>query len=78
MTNGTTVRAYDPKTGALLWNLGPNSEVTVATPVTADGIVYVTAGYPPVQPVYAVQRRARAASSTSPPTRRRARPWPGA
>jgi outer membrane protein assembly factor BamB len=59
VTNGTTVRAYDPKTGALLWNLGPNSEVTVATPVTADGIVYVTAGYPPVQPVYAVRVGAR-------------------
>jgi outer membrane protein assembly factor BamB len=59
VTNGTTVRAYDPKTGALLWNLGPNSEVTVATPVTADGIVYVTAGYPPVQPVYAVRAGAR-------------------
>ena len=59
VTNGTTVRAYDPKTGALLWSLGPNSEVTVATPVTADGIVYVTAGYPPVQPVYAVRAGAR-------------------
>lgn len=59
VTNGTTVRAYDPKTGALLWNLGPNSEVTVGTPVTADGIVYVTAGYPPVQPVYAVRAGSR-------------------
>ena len=59
VTNGTTVRAYDPGTGALLWTLGPNSEVTVATPVTADGIVYVTAGYPPVQPVYAVRAGAR-------------------
>ena len=59
VTNGTTVRAYDPKTGALLWSLGPNSEVTVGTPVTADGIVYVTAGYPPVQPVYAVRAGAR-------------------
>ncbi|HEX9187877.1 MAG TPA: ankyrin repeat domain-containing protein, partial [Vicinamibacteria bacterium] len=55
VTNGTTVRAYDPATGGLLWSLGPNSEVTVATPVAADGIAYVTAGYPPVQPIYAVR-----------------------
>jgi outer membrane protein assembly factor BamB len=53
------VRAYDPKTGAELWTLGPNSEVTVGTPVSAEGIVYVTAGYPPVQPVYAVKAGAR-------------------
>ena len=59
VTNGTTVRAYDPKTGSLLWSISPNSEVTVGTPVTADGIVYVTAGYPPVQPVYAVRAGAR-------------------
>src|SRR4029077_16231445 len=45
--------------GTLLWSLGPNSEVVVATPVAADGIVYVTAGYPPVRPVYAVRAGAR-------------------
>ncbi|HET7294022.1 MAG TPA: ankyrin repeat domain-containing protein [Vicinamibacteria bacterium] len=59
VTNGTTIRAYDPKTGAPLWTIGPNSEITVATPVAHDGIVYVTAGYPPVQPVYAVRAGAR-------------------
>src|SRR5262249_43706613 len=55
VTNGTTVRSYDARTGAPLWTLGPNSEITVATPVAADGIAYVTAGYPPVQPIYAVR-----------------------
>ena len=55
VTNGTTIRGYDPKTGALLWTLGPNSEVVVATPVAGEGVVYVTAGYPPVRPVYAVR-----------------------
>jgi outer membrane protein assembly factor BamB len=59
VTNGTTIRAYDPGTGSLLWTLGPNSDITVATPVAADGIVYVTAGYAPVQPVYAVRAGAR-------------------
>jgi outer membrane protein assembly factor BamB len=55
VTNGTTVRGYDARTGAPLWTLAPNSEITVGTPVAGDGIAYVTAGYPPVQPVYAVR-----------------------
>jgi len=55
ITNGQKVRAYEPATGKLLWTLGPNSEVVVATPVVADGMVLVTAGYPPVRPVYAVR-----------------------
>jgi outer membrane protein assembly factor BamB len=73
VTNGTTVRAYDPATGALLWSLGPNSEVTVATPVAAHDVVFVTAGYPPVRPIYAVRAGARgtldlAAEATSSPS----------
>jgi outer membrane protein assembly factor BamB len=55
VTNGQKVRAYDPATGAVLWTLGPNSEVVVATPVVGEGKVFVTAGYPPVRPVYAVR-----------------------
>jgi outer membrane protein assembly factor BamB len=55
VTNGTTIRAYDPRTGKLLWTLGPNSEVVVSTPVVGDGMAFVTAGYPPVRPVYAVR-----------------------
>jgi outer membrane protein assembly factor BamB len=55
VTNGTKVRGYDPKTGTLLWTLGPNSEITVGTPVVGGGLVYVTGGYPPVRPIYAVK-----------------------
>jgi outer membrane protein assembly factor BamB len=55
VANGTKIRGYDPATGQPRWTLGPNSEVTVATPVARDGIVYVTAGYPPVRPVYAIK-----------------------
>jgi outer membrane protein assembly factor BamB len=55
VTNGQTIRGYDPASGRLLWTLGPNSEVVVGTPVVADGLVIVTAGYPPVRPVYAVR-----------------------
>ena len=54
VTNGTKVRGYDPATGKLLWTLGPNSEITVGTPVVGEGLVYVTGGYPPVRPLYAV------------------------
>ena len=43
VTNGTKIRGYDPETGKLLWTLGPNSEVTVATPVAGHGLVFVTA-----------------------------------
>jgi outer membrane protein assembly factor BamB len=55
VTNGTKIRGYDPATGKLLWTLGPNSEVTVATPVAGHGLVFVTAGYPPVRPIYAIR-----------------------
>lgn len=59
VTNGRTIRGYDPKTGAVLWTLGPNSEVIVATPVIGDGVAYVTAGYPPIRPVYAIRAGSR-------------------
>jgi outer membrane protein assembly factor BamB len=55
VTNGTRIRGYDPRSGKLLWTLGPNSEVTVGSPVAGKDIVYVTGGYPPVRPVYAVK-----------------------
>ena len=55
VTNGPTVRAYDPDTGKMVWNLGPNSEVTVGTPIVGDGLIYITGGYPPVRPIYAVR-----------------------
>jgi outer membrane protein assembly factor BamB len=55
-TNGTkAIRGYDADTGKELWTLGPNSEVTCTTPVSAHGLIFVTAGYPPVQPVYAIK-----------------------
>jgi outer membrane protein assembly factor BamB len=55
ITNGRLVRTYAPKTGELLWTLGPNSEVVVATPVVGDGKAFITAGYPPVRPIYAIR-----------------------
>jgi outer membrane protein assembly factor BamB len=55
VTNGTKIRGYDPATGKLLWTLGPNSEITIGTPVVGNGLVYVTGGYPPVRPIYAIR-----------------------
>src|SRR6266550_667146 len=56
VTNGTkAIRGYDADTGKELWTLGPNSEVTCTTPVSAHGLIFVTAGYPPVHPIYAIK-----------------------
>ncbi len=55
ITNGTTVRGYEPATGRLLWTLQPNSNNVIATPVVGRGLAYVTAGYPPVRPIYAIR-----------------------
>jgi outer membrane protein assembly factor BamB len=59
VTNGTRVRGYDPNTGELLWTLAPNSEIAIGTPVIHKDLAIVTAGYPPVRPVYAVRAGAR-------------------
>jgi outer membrane protein assembly factor BamB/pimeloyl-ACP methyl ester carboxylesterase len=55
IVNGTTIRGYDPATGQELWRLGPNSEVIIATPVVGDELVYVSAAYPPIRPIYAIR-----------------------
>jgi outer membrane protein assembly factor BamB len=55
-TNGPkAIRGYDADTGKQLWTLGPNSEVVCTTPVSSQGLIFVTAGYPPVQPIYAIK-----------------------
>lgn len=59
VTNGTKVRGYDPNTGELLWTLAPNSEIAIGTPVIHKDLAIITAGYPPVRPVYAVRAGAR-------------------
>ncbi len=54
VTNGTkAIRGYDPDTGKELWWFnGNNSEITVTPPIEAGGLIYLNAGYPPVQPLY--------------------------
>ncbi len=55
ITNGTKIRAYDPTDGREIWTLAPNSEVVVGTPIVGADLIYLTAGYPPVRPIYAVR-----------------------
>jgi outer membrane protein assembly factor BamB len=56
ITNGTkAIRGYDPATGKELWRLGPMSEITTPTPFVAHDLIFVTSGYPPVQPIYAIR-----------------------
>ncbi|MFT3882871.1 MAG: PQQ-binding-like beta-propeller repeat protein [Gemmatales bacterium] len=52
-------RSYDPVTGLELWRLGKFSEIAVPTPFYAEGMIYLTTGYRPIQPIYAVKPGAR-------------------
>jgi outer membrane protein assembly factor BamB len=55
IVNGTNyIRGYDPLTGKELWRLARNSQITVPAPVAGNGLIYVTSGYYPIQPIYAV------------------------
>jgi len=68
VVNGSRIHGYDPKTGEELWSLGPNSELVIATPVAGDGVVYVSAGYPPIKPIYALPAGTRGALEATPGT----------
>jgi outer membrane protein assembly factor BamB len=56
VTNATRyARGYDPRTGAELWRLARHAEITVPTPIFGSGLIFITSGYRPVQPIYAIQ-----------------------
>jgi len=56
VTNATKfARGYDPLTGKELWRLGRHAEITVPTPFFGSGLIFITSGYSPVQPIYAVR-----------------------
>ena len=56
ITNGAKfIRGYDPATGKELWRLGPMSEITTPTPFVAHDLIFVTSGYAPIQPIYAIR-----------------------
>ena len=59
ITNGTNaLRGYDPSTGKELWSIAGDkftSEVTIAVPYVANDLIYLSAGYPPTQPIFAIK-----------------------
>jgi outer membrane protein assembly factor BamB len=56
VTNASkAIRGYDPRTGKELWTLGPNSEIACPTPVFGHGLIFVSSGYAPIQPIYAIR-----------------------
>jgi outer membrane protein assembly factor BamB len=60
VTNATKfARGYDPATGKELWRLGKNAEITVPTPIFGQGLIFITSGYRPIQPIYAVRPGAK-------------------
>jgi outer membrane protein assembly factor BamB len=54
-TGAKAIRGYDPATGKELWRLGPMSEITTPTPFVAHDLIFVTSGYAPIQPIYAIK-----------------------
>lgn len=55
ITNGTRgARGYDAATGKLRWWFDGHSEIVVPTPFVAHRLAYISSGYRPIQPIYAV------------------------
>jgi outer membrane protein assembly factor BamB len=61
VANASVIRGYDPATGRELWSLGPTSIQVVASPVVGQELLYVSSGYPPARPIYAVKPGIRGA-----------------
>ena len=50
-------RSYDPKSGALLWELPDHSSIVVPTPIVGDDLLYLSSGFvmDTNRPIYAVR-----------------------
>jgi outer membrane protein assembly factor BamB len=60
ITNATKfIRGYDPETGKECWRLGRNAEITTPTPIWNRDLIFVTSGYRPIQPIYAIRPGAK-------------------
>ncbi len=63
-TNGSNfARGLKLCDGSEVWRLSGNSFITVPTPVVSHDHVYLTSGYRPIQPVYAVRTSAKGSIS---------------
>ncbi|MCX6368187.1 MAG: PQQ-binding-like beta-propeller repeat protein [Armatimonadetes bacterium] len=51
------VRSYDPQDGKLLWSLKGMSSITIPTPTTGEGLLFVSSGYvgDQLRPLYAIR-----------------------
>ena len=54
VVNASIIKGYDPKTGEELWSLSPTSVQVVASPIVGAENLFVSSGYPPARPIYAV------------------------
>ncbi|MEE2640035.1 MAG: PQQ-binding-like beta-propeller repeat protein, partial [Planctomycetota bacterium] len=60
VTNATRAsRGYDFETGKEIWRIERNSEIAVPTPFSARNLIFVSSGYRPIQPIYAIRLDAR-------------------
>jgi outer membrane protein assembly factor BamB len=60
ITNSTkSSRGYDAATGELIWSMKGNSEIVVPTPNVAHGMIFVSSGYSPIRPIYAIKPSAK-------------------
>jgi len=55
VANASIIRGYDPDSGGELWSLEPTSIQVVASPVVGKENLFVSSGYPPARPIYAVK-----------------------
>ncbi len=56
ITNGTkAARGYNFENGNLIWSLQEHSEIVVPTPIVAHDLIYISSGYSPIQPIYAIK-----------------------
>ncbi len=53
------VRGYDPRTGKELWHLDWDMEIIESTPFFRDGVIYLSSGKGPRQPILALKPGAR-------------------
>jgi len=58
-TGSGFARGYDARTGEEIWRLGGHAHITVPTPFVAHDLIFVTSGYRPIQPIYAIRTSAR-------------------
>ncbi|MDA2925244.1 PQQ-binding-like beta-propeller repeat protein [Acidobacteria bacterium AH-259-L09] len=55
---GARIRAYDPMTGKELWSLAARTRNVTPTPIVAHDLIFVTSGFRPIQPIYAIRPNA--------------------